>query len=180
MNFDGVDGVDRVLLHRWRREAGMSRPLAAEALGISSRMLAYYEDGVHAVPRAVTLAVWMLATEAGIRLPESGMGRERWVRAVGLAVDYGRGEAVVGRLIREGKRAELGDLLRLLTGGPPPDLALTDPALFRTLREAGINAMLAGLGMLKVPPCMPAHVGDPRDNEEADANSVSGRLRFGR
>jgi transcriptional regulator with XRE-family HTH domain len=144
--------LDQLLLRRWRSEAGLSRPRAAKALGISPRMLAYYEDGVHAVPRAVALTVRMLATEAGIRLPGAGMDRERWVRAVDHAVAYGRGEAVIGRLIREGRHAELRDVLQLLTGGPPPDLALTDPALFRTLREAGTRAFLCGLGTLKMRP----------------------------
>jgi len=40
----------------WRRRHGYSQGAAAEALGLSDRMVKYYEQGRHAVPRTVLLA----------------------------------------------------------------------------------------------------------------------------
>jgi len=40
----------------WRMRHGLSLTKAAEALGLSRRMVAYYSDGEHAVPRHVLLA----------------------------------------------------------------------------------------------------------------------------
>jgi hypothetical protein len=137
-------------------------------------MLAYYEDGTYDVPKAVTLAVRLLASEAGIRLPGSGMDHQRWGEAVAHAVAYVRGEAIVGRLIREGRQSELRDLLQLLKNGPPPDMALTDPALFRTLREAGTKAWLSGLGTLGIPPRDTAF-----EEPEPDAQAIDEAERIG-
>lgn len=48
----------------WMREMGWSFARAAEALGISQRMLKYYAAGTHAVPKPVCLACMHLAAEA--------------------------------------------------------------------------------------------------------------------
>jgi predicted transcriptional regulator len=40
----------------WRKPNGLSLALAAEVLGISRRVVAYYESGEHAIPRTVMLA----------------------------------------------------------------------------------------------------------------------------
>ena len=45
----------------WRARLGLSQQAAAEALGISKRMLIYYEQGQHAIPRTVALACAALA-----------------------------------------------------------------------------------------------------------------------
>jgi DNA-binding XRE family transcriptional regulator len=41
----------------WRRRHGMSQQSAAEALGLSTRMVKYYEAGTHAVPKTIRLAI---------------------------------------------------------------------------------------------------------------------------
>ena len=40
----------------WRKAWGLTQEQAAVALGISARMLAYYEAGSHPIPKTVTLA----------------------------------------------------------------------------------------------------------------------------
>ncbi|MEO5338564.1 MAG: DUF2442 domain-containing protein [Magnetospirillum sp. WYHS-4] len=40
----------------WRAMHGLSQARAAEALGISGRMVKYYEDGSHMVPKTILLA----------------------------------------------------------------------------------------------------------------------------
>ncbi|MCC7167948.1 MAG: DUF2442 domain-containing protein [Rhodospirillales bacterium] len=40
----------------WRRRLGLSQTGAAKALGISGRMVKYYEEGGHMIPRTVMLA----------------------------------------------------------------------------------------------------------------------------
>lgn len=40
----------------WRSRHGLSQRTAAEALGISDRMVKYYEDGSHLIPKTVMLA----------------------------------------------------------------------------------------------------------------------------
>ena len=40
----------------WRTHHGLSQKSASNALGISDRMVKYYEDGSHLVPKTVTLA----------------------------------------------------------------------------------------------------------------------------
>ena len=70
--------------------------------------------------------------------------RERWVTLVRNLLDYGRGEPVVGRMLRERDRDGLRDFLAFVRRGPDPDLALTDPALFQSLRSAVTRAQLGG------------------------------------
>jgi hypothetical protein len=47
---------DAVTFRRWRRQHGLSLAAAAEALGISRRMVAYYYSGEKRVPKTVLLA----------------------------------------------------------------------------------------------------------------------------
>ena len=128
---------------------GVTRQVAAADLGISERMLAYYESGGHRVPRAILLAARALA--AGLdNDPCGGDARERWVLLVRNVVDYGRGSPVVGRMLREGDHRGMADFLAFVKKGPDPALALTDPALFRSLRSAVTAAQLAGLARFRV------------------------------
>ncbi len=145
---DGIE--DAIELRRWRRDAGITRPAAAADLGISERMLAYYEAGGHRVPRAILLAA--RALKAGLENAPGGGGdaRERWVVLVRNVVGYGRGEPVVGRMLRERDRRGIADFLAFVKRGPDPALALTDPALFRTLRSAVTAAQLAGLARYRL------------------------------
>jgi len=54
-------------LTAWLQEMGWSFAQAAEALGISKRMLKYYAAGTHAVLKTVWLAAMHLAAEAARR-----------------------------------------------------------------------------------------------------------------
>ena len=57
---------------------------------------------------------------------------------------------VVGRMLRTGDRRGIADFLEFVRKGPAPDLALTDPALFRSLRSAVTSAQLAGLARFRL------------------------------
>jgi DNA-binding XRE family transcriptional regulator len=43
-------------MRRWRERHGLSLEQAAQALGLSRRMIAYYESGEKAIPKSVALA----------------------------------------------------------------------------------------------------------------------------
>jgi transcriptional regulator with XRE-family HTH domain len=49
-------GQEAVRFREWRRGIGMNQEQAAAALGISPRMLKYYESGQRAIPKTVQLA----------------------------------------------------------------------------------------------------------------------------
>lgn len=51
----------------WRERKAYMLDSAAQALGISRRMVAYYEQGEKAIPRVVALAVRALAPENSTR-----------------------------------------------------------------------------------------------------------------
>jgi len=141
----GMEGA--IALRLWRRDAKLSRPKAAAELGVSERMLAYYEAGAHPVPRAIMLAVRALAAGLDDR---PTMTRERWVTLVANLLEYGRGTPVVGRMLKARDRQGLADFVDFVRKGPDPDLALTDPALFQSLRSAVTRAQLAGLARYRV------------------------------
>jgi transcriptional regulator with XRE-family HTH domain len=141
----GLDGA--VALRRWRRDARLTRPKAAAELGVSERMLAYYEAGTHPVPRVVLLAIRALSAGLDDR---PMMSRQRWVALVDNLLEYGRGSPVVGRMLKAGDRDGLGDFLDFVRVGPATEFALTDPALFQSLRAAVTRAQMAGLGQYRV------------------------------
>jgi transcriptional regulator with XRE-family HTH domain len=138
---------DAIELRRWRRRAGLSRARAAADLGISERMLAYYETAEHKTPRSVLLATRALAAGLG---DACDFPRDRWVALVRNLLDYGQGEPVVGRMLRERDRDGLRDFLAFVRRGPDPDLALTDSALFQSLRAAVTRAQLGGLAQFRI------------------------------
>lgn len=141
-----------VVLRRWRRRSGLAAGVAARALGVSPRMLAYYESGAHPVPRTVQLAVEALdvgLTPAAETLTRPD-ARDRWVWLVNAMRCYGRGEPVVGRMLLARDREGLVALLAFIRRGPDPQLALTNPALFRMLRDGCTRAHVAGLGRATV------------------------------
>lgn len=51
-----LDKADTVAFMDWRMEHGLSLAAAAEALGLSRRMVAYYSSGEKPVPKTVLLA----------------------------------------------------------------------------------------------------------------------------
>lgn len=138
----GMEGA--IALRRWRRDAKLTRPKAAAELGISERMLAHYEADP---PRAVLLAIRALAAGLDQR---PAMTRQRWVTLVDNLLEYGRGTPVVGRMLKAHDRQGLADFLDFVRRGPNPDLALTDPALFQSLRAAVTRAQLSGLARYRV------------------------------
>lgn len=60
-------GVSHEFLWNWMTRHGLTLDTAAEALGVSRRMLAYYRSGAKPVPRTVALAClgWEKARRAG-------------------------------------------------------------------------------------------------------------------
>ncbi len=56
MTLEALGRVDTLEFLDWRVRHGLSLSAAAEALGISRRMVSYYCNGSHAVPRTVLLA----------------------------------------------------------------------------------------------------------------------------
>ena len=151
--FAAIDRRDALEVRAWRRRAGLTRRDAAQEIGVSERMPAYYEGGAHAVPRTVMLAIRSLSNLGGF---ERSLGRDRWVRAVDALLRYGRGEPVVGQLLKARRLDDLADLLDLARSGPDPATALTDPSLFKALRDAGTRMHLAGV--LAMPELMPARL----------------------
>ena len=145
---EGLEGA--VAIRRWRQTSGLARHAAANELGVSERMLAYYESGERPVPRSVILAVRALVAGLDDEAGSPGDARARWVGLVQNVLEYGRGDPVVGRMLRLGDRHALADFLSFVRQGPDPTMALTDPALFTSLRAAVTRAQLSGLAQYRV------------------------------
>ncbi|MFA7669881.1 MAG: DUF2442 domain-containing protein [Burkholderiaceae bacterium] len=64
-------GIGHERIWTWLRDTGLTLDQAAEALGISRRMLIYYRDGEKPVPRAIWLAClgWEAVRPQGKSLP---------------------------------------------------------------------------------------------------------------
>jgi len=65
-------GIGHERIWNWLHETGLTLEQAAEALGISRRMLIYYRDGEKPIPRAIWLAClgWQAAQPTGHSLPQ--------------------------------------------------------------------------------------------------------------
>lgn len=65
-------GIGHERIWNWLHDNGLTLDEAAQALGISRRMLIYYRDGEKAIPRAVWLAClgWEAVRPSGSTLPE--------------------------------------------------------------------------------------------------------------
>lgn len=65
-------GIGHERLWRWLHASGLSLEQAAQALGISRRMLIYYRDGEKPIPRSIWLAClgWEAIRPQGNVLPE--------------------------------------------------------------------------------------------------------------
>lgn len=149
-----VQYIDRekasTLLRDWRQKLSISKDEAARKLGIDKIQYEAYEDGQSNMP----LPLWSKCR----MIQKSPFGeiffdapRERWVKAVDMSRRFVSGENVIGEMISKGMWQELRDFMDLARLGPDPDLALTDPSLFMTLREAGTRAYLSGLMHFKGP-----------------------------
>jgi len=151
----------------------LTRHAAAAELGISERMLAYYEAGERPVPRAVMLAIHALAAGLDDGLQGKGQARERWVVLVRNVLDYAAGVPVVGRMLRARDHLNLADFLEFVRQGPEPDMALTDPALFRSLREVVTRAKLAGPARYRInEKSIPRKTAEIRPSTRADDEAV--------
>lgn len=66
-------GIGHERIWRWLHETGLTLEQAAEALGISRRMLIYYRDGEKPIPRHIWLAClgWQAVRPQGRSLPMS-------------------------------------------------------------------------------------------------------------
>ncbi|OWQ93481.1 hypothetical protein CDN99_03130 [Roseateles aquatilis] len=56
MAVEQTGGISHEFIYRWMHENDLNLDTAAEALGMSRRMLAYYRSGAKPVPRTVALA----------------------------------------------------------------------------------------------------------------------------
>ena len=65
-------GIGHERIWNWLHDTGLSLDQAAEALGISRRMLIYYRDGEKPIPRSIWLAClgWEAVRPTGPSLPQ--------------------------------------------------------------------------------------------------------------
>lgn len=65
-------GIGHERIWTWLHETGLTLEQAAEALGISRRMLIYYRDGEKSIPRSIWLAClgWEAVRPTGRSLPQ--------------------------------------------------------------------------------------------------------------
>lgn len=65
-------GIGHERIWNWLHDTGLTLEQAAEALGISRRMLIYYRDGEKPIPRSIWLAClgWEAVRPAGRGLPQ--------------------------------------------------------------------------------------------------------------
>lgn len=65
-------GIGHERIRHWLHDTGLTLEQAAEALGISRRMLIYYRDGEKPIPRSIWLAClgWEAVRPTGSTLPQ--------------------------------------------------------------------------------------------------------------
>jgi hypothetical protein len=134
------------LLRAWREQLSITADTAADALGIELEVYQAYEEGKLDLPISLWRRCQNMKTTGDMNAPESvSLPRDRWVRMVENSMSYLRNEHHMSRLILEEKWEEVADFMNYMRSGPNHDLALTDPHLYRHLREAGTRAALSGL-----------------------------------
>ena len=139
------------LLREWREQLSIGVETASDALGVELDDYRLYELGGLDLP----VAVWRkcVAIKKG-GSPEQAivsLPRDRWVRMVDNAIASLKDEHHISRLIQSEQWEEVADFMDFMRTGPNHDLALTDPHLYRRLREAGTRAALSGLMHFKGP-----------------------------
>jgi len=142
--------IHGLLLRRSRRRTSRSPAEFAGDLGIELALLESYENGGEPVPHLVRLAARALEHRLEPLQEPPTDARDQWVDLVSDMLAYAREEPVISRLLLDPDRGRLRRFLDFLVTGPDKALALTDPALFRSLREACTRALVAGWGRYRV------------------------------
>jgi hypothetical protein len=118
---------------------------AASVLAVDASYYSEWENGLVDLP----IAVWRRCVAIAKDRPESviatSLPRDRWVRMVQNSLAYLQNEHHLSSLIRNERWEEIADFIDFMRTGPHMDLAITDPHLFKKLREAGTRAHLSGL-----------------------------------
>lgn len=76
--------------------------------------------------------------------------RDEWAASVGLLREYLRDDLALARAIRERRWADLAAVAELANADVDHSLAVTDPVLYRTLRDAITKYHLRGYACLSV------------------------------
>jgi len=116
-------GIGHERIWNWLHEAGLTLEQAAEALGISRRMLIYYRGGEKPIPRSIWLAclgreaVRPLGRDLPMRIPTAreyaAIKRQRTI--VGrLARELDRKASAIGQAVREALDEVLGKAQRIV------------------------------------------------------------------
>lgn len=132
----------RAFLLKWRERYKMSQETAALLLRMDLAEYLILEEA--RAPMALSLFTNAIALTQGRLIDRVSLSRERWVDVVDHALRYRAGEPIFEILRTQERWQALQDLMRLMKYGPRADLALTDPFLFRHLREAATDAFVAG------------------------------------
>lgn len=76
--------------------------------------------------------------------------REKWVTAVSLLREYLTDDYVIARAWRERRWSDLLAVVELANAGVDNRLAITDPALYKALRDATTKFFMRGYGGFNV------------------------------
>ena len=76
--------------------------------------------------------------------------REQWVAGVSLLREYLRDDLALSRALRERRLSDLIAAVELANKGVDSSLAVTDPVLYKALRDAITKFFLRGYGCLDV------------------------------
>jgi hypothetical protein len=124
---------------------------AAQALEMSNDDYRGFETGQADLPVAVWRKCQALSLGQSVGSVPTSLPRDRWVRMIENSKAFLENEHHISSLIRDERWEEVSDFMEYMRLGPDMDLALTDPHLFRQLREAGTRAFLSGLMHFKGP-----------------------------
>ena len=118
---------------------------AANALGVDEEVYQGFETGLADLPLAIWRKCQALSRGKPVEAMPTSLPRDRWVRMVENSLAFLKNEHHISSLIREERWEEVSDFMEYMRVGPDMDMALTDPHLFRQLRDAGTRAFLSGL-----------------------------------
>ena len=139
------------LLANWRAQMSFSATEAANALGVDEDVYSGFETGLADLPVAIWRRCQALSKGKPVEAVPTSLPRDRWVRLVENSLAFLENEHHISSLIRDECWEEVSDFMEYMRVGPDMDMALTDPHLFRQLREAGTRAFLSGLMHFKGP-----------------------------